>query len=54
MGTGMLNAIDPLGENAALCQGVHRIDNRFYEIGPAGNFRAERMRKVNKNFLSHI
>jgi hypothetical protein len=30
----VLNAIDPLCEDAALCHSVHRIDDRLYEVRP--------------------
>ena len=54
MGPGVLHTIDPLGEDAALGHGVHRINDRLHEIWPTRDLGAERMGQIDKYFLSHF
>ena len=50
----VLNTINPLGEDAALCHGVHRIDDRLHEIRPTWDLRTEWMSQIHEYFLSHF
>jgi hypothetical protein len=54
VGTGVHGAGDSLSENAALCHGMSANDVGLIEVGPAGNFCAERMGQVNKYGFSHF
>ena len=53
MRAGVHSAGDLLRQNAAFGHGVRIIDYRLVKIRPAGNFRAEGMRQVNKYFFTH-
>jgi len=51
MSAGVLDTIDPLREDAALGQRVHRIDDRLHEVRPTRNLRTEGMGQINEYFL---